>query len=351
MDGSTAQTFDEAEQAHWGYLSSIGVEFTQIRGLSDRLEGDFRAADGGFAAFGALPLLQRAVVSDQIIGSAQAMLRNLSEARVHEQDVNSLLADGDAISEPTLTSEDRDIRKAMAFVGFFRSIGSALDNAAALAIGVLRIPGSIRRASFNLILKMPDDLAGQQAAWQELRDLVQARSNDPPDWLEWTLEMRHALMHRARHMSFGLPRPTPRLSIWLPGPVAQRWLRERMRFDPHFRRSPWLPDLQHLADQQLRSLPDVALGETALQTTRGVFVHTNELLEAVAAFLEAKWGDATVTAIPAPEDKWALELPPHIEFEGFAPAPFPEDLAAAVISPRDEQRMALAATLHNQGQL
>jgi hypothetical protein len=351
VEGGAAERFDDAEQAHWRYLSAIGIEYTEIRALTARLEADFRAADGGFASLGALPPLQRAIASDQILGAVQALLTNLAEARVHEQDANALLADGEAVGEPTLASRERDTRKAIAFVGFFRAIGSALDNAAALSIGVLRIPRSIRRATFSWILRLPDELADELPRWLELRELVQAQGNEPQGWLDWTLEMRHALMHRPRHMSFALPRPTPPLPIWLPGPVAQRWVRERARFDAHFRRRPWLPDLQHLADSQLGQLFDVVLSETAVQTTRGVFLHTNQLLEQLSAFLAACWEDEVVIAIPPPADNWALEQAPQIEFDGFAPVPFPNDLAAAVISVRDQERMALAAQLHNRGQL
>jgi hypothetical protein len=95
VEGSVAEIFDDAEEAHWAYLSSIGIAFNQIRSFSDRLEGEFRAADRGFAALGALPPLHRGVVSDQIVGAAQAMLTNLAEARVHEQDANTLLSDGE----------------------------------------------------------------------------------------------------------------------------------------------------------------------------------------------------------------------------------------------------------------
>ena len=38
-----------------------------------------------------------------------------------------------------------------------------------------------------------------------------------------------------------------------------------------------------------------------------------------------------------------------IEFERFAPASFPFDIVAGVISPRDEERIRLAAELHNAG--
>jgi hypothetical protein len=351
MGDVVGEGFGDAEQAHWAFLTSIGLETDRIRALTERLEDDFRAIDGGYAVLGALPMPQRAIVSDQIGGAAQAMVRNLAESRIHEQDANQALGHGDRITAPTLASEHHDIQKAMAFVGFFRGIGSALDNAAALTIGVLRIPRSIRRASFGWILRMPDDLAGQQPAWQEVRDLVRACANEPTGWLEWTLEMRHALMHRPRLMSFELPRPTPSLPLWLPGPVAQRWHRERARFDPHFRRRPWLPDLQHLADPQNRALPEVVLGETALQTTRGVFVATNSLLEDLSELLEVRWADPAITAIAPPANEWALEPSPAIDFEGFAPTPFPDNLGAAVISPRDEQRMAVAAQLHNEGQL
>jgi hypothetical protein len=339
----------DATDAYWEYTASIGIQSDRLRALEDRLEEDFRAADGGYASLRELPMLQRAVVSDQVLVGSQGVIRNLTEARLHEQDINDLLADGVRFAEATPTAHEHGARVDLSFVGFFRGIGSALDCMAATAIGVLRLPLSIRRASFPRLLSLDEGTARREPAWRELKDLLSTHADDPPGWLRWTLEMRHALMHRPRLMSLLVQRETPESRLWIPASAAKMLLRERLRFDPHFRRRPWLPDMQHLADQQLGGLPEAVFGEKAAQTVRGCYEASNRLIEDLAAFLLDKWDDAQVGAVAPPAEVWALEEALAINFEGFAPAPLRSDLAGGVISPHDEERVRLAAELHNAG--
>lgn len=336
--------FEDATEARWRHFADADVRIANVRALADRLNSDFRAADGGFAAYSALPLEHRAVVSDQIVGAPQAVPSNLIEARLHEKDMNELLSGGLPFGEVTLKSHERSTRVDMAIVGFFRGVGSALDCLAAAAIGVLRLPCSIRRATFPQLRGF--GTAKTYPVWAELTNLVDHYANDPAEgWLDWTLEMRHALMHRPRLLTLLLPRDTPPLRVLLPKAVAKVVLQDRLRFDPYFRRTPWLPDMQHLASGRAGGLSDAVLGEIATQTARGVFESVNQLTEELAGWLLEKWADAGVQGIPLP-DAWALEADPELDFRGFAPMPFPEGLAAAVISPYDQERIALAAQLH-----
>jgi hypothetical protein len=316
--------------------------------LADRLLADFRASDGGFASLAELPMPQRAVVSDQIVGAAQAVPRNLLEARLHEADVNALLVDGVALTEPTFELHEASTRTDMHVVGFFRGVGSTLDCLAAAAIGVARLPLSIRRAGFSHVMNLSAETAAQQEAWVDLKALVDHHAGDPQGWLRWTLEMRHALMHRPRLMSLNLPREAVAPRLALPAWVARQVMRERLRFDPHFRRRPWLPDMQHLADPYLGSLPEAVIAETATQTIRGVFEATNRLTEDMASMLVEMLDDPVVAAIPPPETKWALEDVPDAGFAGFAPVAFPADMSG-IISAADAERIRLAAALHGAG--
>jgi hypothetical protein len=340
----------DATEAYWEYIAAIGIDADNLRALEGRLNDEFRAADGGYAVLAALPMPQRAVVSDQILTSAHGVIRNLAEARLHEQDLNELLDEGVPYAERTFEAQERATRVDLSFVGFFRGIGSALDCAAATTIGVLRLPLSIRRASFGQLLNLDDAVAGRQPAWALITELIARHADDPPSWLRWTLEMRHALMHRPRQMSFYVPREPEIPPMWLPPAAVIPAVLARLRFDPHFRRKPWLPDMQHLADPFLGRLPDAVLGEKATQTVRGCFEATNRLVEDIAAFLIEKWADADVQAIEPPTERWALETPPAIEFEGFVPSRIPEREWEGRISPHDEERLRLAADLHNAGQ-
>jgi hypothetical protein len=190
-------------------------------------------------------------------------------------------------------------------------------------------------------------VAERQTVWAALQELVSQHADNPPGWLRWTLEMRHALMHRPRQMSILLPRDPEGSALWLPEQARWPALMTRLRFDPHFRRRPWLPDMQHLADAQLGSLPDVVFGERATQTTRGCFEATNRLTEDIAALLLEKWGDSEVRAIVPPVEPWALEEREPIDFEGFAPQQVPEREYEGRINPHDAERIRLADELQD----
>jgi hypothetical protein len=93
--------------AFWIYTAALGIEGGRLRALDEQLNADFRAAEWGYAPLGVLPRPQRAVVSDQILVGAQGVIRNLAEARLHEHDVNELLAGGVTYAENTPEAHER----------------------------------------------------------------------------------------------------------------------------------------------------------------------------------------------------------------------------------------------------
>ena len=46
---SSGNDFNDAETAFWAFVDSIGVRNDRLKALIERLETDFRAADGGYA--------------------------------------------------------------------------------------------------------------------------------------------------------------------------------------------------------------------------------------------------------------------------------------------------------------
>jgi hypothetical protein len=335
----------DGTEVWWDYAASVGVRCENMKALADTLLERFRASDGGFAALASLPIDVRAIVSDQIVGAAQAAPRNLLEARLHGDDLNSLLEDGVPFPEPSLASQEDSTRIDMAVVGFFRAIGSTLDCLAAGSIGIVRLPLSIRRASFGQLLTLPGERLAEHSCWAQVRACIDGYAGEPPGWLKWALEMRHALMHRPRLMSVMLPREVSSPELALPAHVMRQVMRERIRFDPRFRSRPWLPDMQHLADGASGGLAGSVLAETEIQTARGVFEATQRLAEGLATLLLALIDDADVVAIDPPERNWAIEPDPAIEFQGFAPQKLPREMAG-IISPADAERIKLAADLY-----
>jgi hypothetical protein len=113
----------------------------------------------------------------------------------------------------------------MEITGCVRALGSALDCLAAVAVGVLRMPFSIQRASFvDLTKAIPaKTLAAatpkQQQLWTAIAQLCETHRRKPPaGWLDWLSGMRNLNVHRARQVHILLQRvreasPCPR-----PGP-------------------------------------------------------------------------------------------------------------------------------------
>jgi hypothetical protein len=316
-----------------------------VQALADRLLADFSAGAGGYALFAALPLLERAVVSDQLLSAAQAVVTNLGEARMHEQDLARRLRNGVPFAEPTAARAEEAIRQEMDFVGFYRAIGSALDCAAATAIGVSRLPYSVRRASFNDLLRITPEAAAEHEEWERLRALIAAHADTPPGWLRWTIEMRNAYMHRARLMNLNLQRDLELPRLALPAYVMRQLARERVRFEPHARRRPWAPDMQHLAQG---GLPDAIIAEPAVQTMRGVFTSSNSLVERLAELALEVW--VVGSEIPVPIERWKLEPRLEVDFAGFAPGEL-RQYSAVAVSPRDAERIALVARLQHESRL
>jgi hypothetical protein len=337
----------DADTFRLEFEDSLGLNLGPLRQLIETLLASFAADAGGLPGLADLPLQQRAIVSDQVLTAAQATSTNLVEARLHEQDLQRQLAEGSGFPNSAADIE-RDVRRTMTTVGVFRAVGSSLDCMAAVVIATARIPRSIRRASFMPLLDLnPADAPSEELRpiWESFRELLDAQATANGDWLRWALEMRHALMHRGRQITPALPREVALPPIALPRRVMQAVFHERSRFDPHFRKRPWLPDLEHLSEDSL-DLRDAILAEPASRTVRGLVDATDALIVALATWALPVWENAP-EGVQSPAAAWQLEKPRDIEFEGFAPEPLPSDLGTLAISQRDEQRLRLAIRLRD----
>jgi hypothetical protein len=55
--------------------------------------------------------------------------------------------------------------------------------------------------------RAPDIPNEQRALWRELNQTISASgTKKAPGWLEWGIEMRHAVLHRGRGLNTYLPR-------------------------------------------------------------------------------------------------------------------------------------------------
>lgn len=336
----------------WQIFEDRGVTVDRIRALDERLHSDFDPAAWGFAQLAGLGEgEQRAVVSDLILGAVLAIHTNLLEVELHRATAANIEGGGLPMPRPEHWEEDRVrlVELQMHIAGFFRAFGSCLDCLAAAAIGILRIPLSIQKASFQTVdrieslesdEKWPLD---QRGVWSRLRSCMDGDLDALPAWCSWGLEMRHALVHRGRHINLHLPtKPPSDLAIVVSSPEAAIDIARRNETQLHFHRRPWLPEMQHLADS--RSASDNWLGESAQLTMKGLQDELTALIDRVAGLLLEVWeavasGDLQLIE---PAAEWQLPDIPAIDFRGIAPAVEPAPITSMHTGEETAKRMELA---------
>jgi hypothetical protein len=286
----------------------------RLEALTGRLEASLSVEWWGYEQLADISdEQQRAIVSDQILVTARAVAVNLREAADHQANVVSLVGpNGRAMLDPAQPEEyqqlydlDREL------VGFFRAAGSLLDCLAALAIGALRLPFSIQRADAGDLGRIAAQAQRADeplaSVWTRASEAVErVRTGSPDGWLEWTIEMRNAVIHRARQLQTWLPRASrqagqPQFIVRSNQPV---W--RLVRYEPHPRRRPWLPDLLALASAQ--GAEDNWLAEPATVTLAGTLSRLLALVEGLAAVLLEVSDEAAAghVQLPAPVDRWRI---------------------------------------------
>jgi hypothetical protein len=331
--------------------------------LAQRLAADLSVESWGYAQLADLAdVQQRGIVSDQILTTGDAVETNLREAAEHAAAFISLVGpNGRRMPDPNRPRElqemldlDREL------VGFFRAAGSLLDCLAGAAIGTLRLPLSIHRADAGALGRLARLAAAAQGdsalAWDRAAAAVEAVRGAPPEgWFEWTLEMRNAVVHRARQLRIWLPRATrrpgqPQLIVPTDQPPHRL-----LRYEPHLRRRPWLPDLGALGAAGRAS--DNWLPEPATVTLRGILDRLEQMVESVTEVLLEVWDDVGSgrLQLQTPVADWAVDhgspawrVAAAGAFLGFEPDTQSPPLTAMVMNPREARRMQIAERLRTR---
>ncbi len=245
-------------------------------------------------------------------------------------------------------------------VGFFRAAGSVLDCLAAVSIVVLRLPVSIKRASGDSLVDLARRASQaedpEKVCWERTAQAFETqRHANPAGWFDWTLEMRNAVVHRARQLRTWLPRPSTVVPAEQRLRVATGTPQHRlMRDELHLRRSPWLADLDALSSAIAAA--DNWLPEPAPRTVLGILERELALTEAVVATLASTWDEVAcgTVELSSPADSWApRDLSDRAKeashFKGFDPGYEVPPLTSIVMHPREATRAQIAEGLRQEG--
>jgi hypothetical protein len=186
-----------------------------------------------------------------------------------------------------------------------------------------RAPISVQRADFGQLRQLDpngqyraferDIPDSQRDVWGALRDtLAAAESEGPPDWLDWSLEMRNALTHRGRITNIYLPR---RISGKFAVPLTPE-PQALYRYDLFLRRRPWLPEIEGMLAAD--GLPQSVLDEPAGRTINGLHTALVAFVESLIVWCSVCWDSPPLDGI-APVKRWVLPSDPAIAFDGAEP--------------------------------
>lgn len=338
-------------------LAALGLEMPATDGLAVRLRDDFRSEHYGYEYFASAtdPVI-RAVASARLRAAVSGIGRNLLEARLHEHGIHDAVGPNGVGWRGGTTTIREEIQRdhlELHLVGFLRAVGSVFDCAAAVLVGVARIPVSIVRADINnllcldtsrLLRRVPDAPATQLESWEAAADVVRTgAASGPEDWLTWALEMRNAYVHRGR-ASLRFHNRHSRLAapIFVETSDPPQAL---VRYDPYLIRRPWLNDMQNLLHHPFR---DQLLPEPAQNTVTACRRQLVGWCETVSRWVLETWSDRDLQmSLRVHAESWE-EHATVSSFSGFSDGS-PREGDLLIISPNEMELVQTAKRLVEEG--
>lgn len=176
------------------------------------------------------------LIADYILGLTEGITNNLSFATMHHARYTEMQATadfnvlrrlragsvrGEIIAPGTPGESDRQLEADGHLRAFFLAIGSALDNLAGVLMGVTGMPpirGTLVRADWGALADWRKDGAAPRitrnltSAHHDLINRVvdevdTALAAGPTEWVEWALDLRNTLVHRAPRLSINVVLP------------------------------------------------------------------------------------------------------------------------------------------------
>ncbi|MFJ3955807.1 hypothetical protein SLV14_001549 [Streptomyces sp. Je 1-4] len=203
------------------YADEAHAAIVPLLALQEQFQSDLSLEEGGFNWWQdfALSAGRRILISDYLMSLPSSVETNLVEAVMHAHKLKELrYAEGvrwrQRLRQRTDTQGwlernerdlDRDVEGSAHLAGFFRCVGSVIDNLAGLVIGVAGLRVKIPRAdagSLRMDRDSADGLATDGPPRELQLELVRAMKgairDGPEGWWEWADDLRNTLVHRAR---------------------------------------------------------------------------------------------------------------------------------------------------------
>ena len=305
------------------FADALGLALADTRALEDAFYNDLDPSIFGIGWWKAYEpsfgTRARIYISDHLFRSAASIETNLIEARLHLLEALDAFEQEDARiadmvqlgpgnqpipkhprSEKALDDLPQHLRT-LHISGFFRALASAFDCLGACMHGVLALNGWILGASFgvargslkNLSTK-PDKDVERKAVKATIDALINA--SGPTGWLEWTLDYRHMLVHRARRFELSTLEIESKLVDQQGRPII------RTREIPQLARAPGRSDVEVWRDVQI---PPV-LTESAITTMEEILKSSQATISGIMRELLRfwTWRKNNVATLTQPADQW-----------------------------------------------
>lgn len=269
----------------------LAVSTPTLQRLHDVIRTDLVPNPGGVGWWGTpIDMRESILIGDLMADSVRATRDALVEARVSQELVTRsveatngrwrqhLESGGDPTKFPPprapadeLVSMQFDV----ALLGFFTSLGQALDCLSGAIIGIYDLAADMRKSGWRKLGTLPSSA----------KDAIRKHESvcGPRGWLDWLIETRNGLVHRPRQLN--LYQNTilggDRLLVPSMRPI------DRLKFDFFLWRSPELSWVEALADSE--SPGDSYLRDSGELLIDRIFASTLRFMELIASDLTDHW--------------------------------------------------------------
>lgn len=352
---------DDARSPNEQLSEALGVRVPSAHTLALCILDDLDEGSFGVGWWvGRVPTKRRILISDQLHLATATIETNLVEARLHLLEALDLFDQSSRQTQSQitvgLTGAKHDLKRQenaashlphelarVHMAGFFRAVGSALDCLGSSIIGVLALPTNLLRGDLNDAQRKLAKIGGTAHDGAKLqadfsRFLSELVKNSGPDgWLKWALDYRNMLVHRGRHLSPWMQRPTG-IALWV-GATTRKVLVDSILL---LSREPGRGEVDALRGARF----GYVLTEEAQTTMEGIYESISALIEKCCSRLIEVWKErrARPELLIQPDAQWPdTDLPEAGAFAGYAPQRVKFDPKEMVVSRSFAKRLRSAA--------